>query len=122
MAWETGMAVCEINGTTGHDHASEPLACTNCGEFACDFHGDHSLEDEEWLCSACFAVERRRLQEAGVRRFQVEYTPGPPAIGVLTTAVVEADDADAAEDQIKDLHAWVMVHRVLAMTEPGAGE
>lgn len=78
MAWESGLAVCEIDGTTGHDHTSEPLPCTNCAEFACDAHGDYLLEDEEWLCRACLAVERTRLQEAKrMKRNETDWTVPP---------------------------------------------
>lgn len=42
----------------------------------------------------------------------VEYTPGPPAIGVLTKKIVSAESADDANNQIKVLHPdWCMIHR-----------
>jgi len=46
------------------------------------------------------------------RNWIVEYTPGPPAIGVLTTEPVAAESADKAHQIIKDRHRWVMIHRV----------
>jgi len=47
-----------------------------------------------------------------IRKWIVEYTPGPPAIGVLTTEVVKAESADEAHQIIKDRHRWVMIHKV----------
>jgi hypothetical protein len=46
------------------------------------------------------------------RRFAVEYTPGPPAIGTLTRTEVDAEDASAAADAVKAQHRWCMIHRV----------
>lgn len=49
-------------GAGEHDTGvADWLTCSNCSTVACDFHGDHSVEDEEWLCAACFEAERERL-------------------------------------------------------------
>ena len=68
MAWESGMPVCEIGSPPAqpdtHAHDSEPLACSNCSEFACDYHGDRSVEDDEWLCEFCYHAEQIRLAAA----------------------------------------------------------
>lgn len=61
--WESGMAVCEIGGAAdprAHFHGAEPLGCAACDEFACDFHGDRSIEDDEWLCIDCAKAEQER--------------------------------------------------------------
>jgi len=50
--------------------------------------------------------------DQGVQNWIVEYTPGPPAIGVLTTEIVKAESADEAHQIIKDRHRWVMIHKV----------
>lgn len=51
-----------------------------------------------------------------IRNWVVEYTPGPPAIGVLTTGIVEAESANDARQIIKNQHNWVMIHKVREAT------
>lgn len=51
--------------------------------------------------------------------YVVTYTPGPPAIGVLTKLTVEAADASAARAVIRSQHRWVMIHRVQPAIEGG---
>lgn len=50
--------------------------------------------------------------ESRTRTWIVEYTPGPPAVGTLTSEEVEAETADDAWQVIKDRHRWVMIHKV----------
>lgn len=57
--------------------------------------------------------------EPPMRRWIVEYTPGPPAIGTLTTEAIEAKTSEEVWQIIKDRHRWVMIHKV---REPRDGE
>lgn len=43
----------------------------------------------------------------------VKFTPGPPAIGVLTTETVKAETENDAREIINNRYMWVMIHEVV---------